>query len=334
MTAHNHPRAAALALAGLLFAALVNTPAAAQTLTYLNAPPNGARIAAPPRLTLSLGGRSVRAVMDTGSTGIVVAANLIPGFARLPGPPGVLTYSSSGRIMRGRWVRVAATITGANGQRVTTAPIPVLAVTREDCLRLARNCRPIAHPRGIAMLGIGFGREADHQPQSTPDRNPFLAVQGRGDRGYIVTRRFVRIGLTPASAAGFATIRLTRNPRWQDWNQAPACIRVATSPPACGVSLMDTGVVMMYLSVPGPPLVSGTRLHFLLGATGPADRAVASYGFALGHHASPLAPRAVVRAHNPRPFVNLTVRFLNGFDYLYDVTTGTVGYRPHPLPRR
>lgn len=328
---------ARLTLAALLFA----SPAAAQTLRYLNAPAPGAPITEPPRLALSLGGRTVRAIMDTGSTGIVVGADLIAHLSSLPGPAGVLTYSSSGRVMRGRWVRVAATITGANGRSVTTAPLPVLAVTSEECLRQARHCRPITHPRGIAMLGIGFGREADHQPQSTPDRNPFLAVPGRGERGYIVTRRAVRIGLTAAARAGFAIVPLTRNHRWQDWNQAPACIQPGTARPACGVSLMDTGVVMMYLSIPGPPLRQGIRLRFLLGPQipsteiPPTSRATgyaASYAFAIGRHGSPLAPRAVVRAHNPRPFVNLTVRFLNGFDYLYDATRGEVGYRPHPLP--
>ncbi len=315
-----------LVVAALLLAA----PARAQTLTYLNAPPPGAPITASPHLALSLGGRTVRAIMDTGSTGIVVSADLIPHFAALPGPPGVLAYSSSGRVMHGRWVHALATIGGANGASVTTTHLPVLAVTRAGCLPHARDCRPIAHPRGIAMIGIGFGREADHQHRNTPDTNPFLAIPGIRDRGYIVTRRAVRIGLDAAPRAGFAILRLTRSQRWPDWNQAPACIRANRAPPACGVSLMDTGVVRMYLSIPGPRLDAGTRLRFLLGGKIP----VASYGFTLGNHASPMAPEAVVRVRNPRPFVNTTVRFLNGFDYLYDATRGEVGYRPHPLPSR
>ncbi len=265
--------------------------------------------------------------MDTGSTGIVVSADLVPNEPSLPGTQGVLTYSSSGRIMRGRWVEAAATIAGAHGEHVTTAKLPILAVTSEDCLAHARNCHPIDHPRGIAMLGIGFGREADHQPQGTPDHNPFLAIQGIHQHGYIVTRNSVRIGLDGASRAGFATVTLTRSQRWPDWNQAPACIAAGTAPPACGVSLMDTGVVAMYLSLPGATLAEGTALRFLLGGKTPA----ATYGFTIGRHTSPLAPQSVVQAHNPRPFVNTTVRFLNGFDYLYDADKGEVAYRPAPL---
>jgi hypothetical protein len=266
--------------------------------------------------------------MDTGSTGIVVSAELIPNEASLPGKPGALTYSSSGRIMRGRWVEAAATIAGADGKHVTTTKLPILAVISEDCLPHARNCTSSDHPRGIAMLGIGFGREADHQPQGTPDHNPFLAIPGVHERGYIVTRTSVRIGLDGADRAGFATVALTRSKRWPDWNQAPACIEVEAAPPACGVSLMDTGVTTMYLSLPGAHPASGTALRFLMGGKTPA----AAYGFTIGQRTSPLAPQSVVLAHNKRPFVNTTVRFLNGFDYLYDATRGEVGYRQHKLP--
>ena len=49
--------------------------------------------------------------MDTGSTGIVVSADKIPNIDRLPSlGPGRLTYSSSGRIMIGRWVVTPVTI--------------------------------------------------------------------------------------------------------------------------------------------------------------------------------------------------------------------------------
>ncbi|OYY60340.1 MAG: hypothetical protein B7Y61_23265, partial [Rhizobiales bacterium 35-66-30] len=52
-------------------------------LPYLDAPLAGAAMTRPPSLSLSFGGRTVRAVMDTGSTGIVVAARAIPNLARL-----------------------------------------------------------------------------------------------------------------------------------------------------------------------------------------------------------------------------------------------------------
>ena len=115
----------------------------------------------PPHLELSFGGRRLRAVMDTGSTGIVVSASAIPNIDRLPNRgPGTLTYTSSGRIERGDWVVVRATIAGANGASVTTLPIPVLAVRSVDCLDNARNCTVREDPRHVAMIGVGFGAGA------------------------------------------------------------------------------------------------------------------------------------------------------------------------------
>src|SRR5262249_53820932 len=150
-------------------AALAATPARTQTpdatnhagtfLRYLNAPTAGGDLREPPHLTLSLGGRHLNAVMDTGSTGVGVSASAIPGFDQLPkNGPAKLTYTSSGRIMQGVWVSVPVTIAGANGASVLTRPMPVLAVTSIDCTETARNCTPRDDPRHVAMIGVGFGR--------------------------------------------------------------------------------------------------------------------------------------------------------------------------------
>ncbi len=335
--------------ATLLALALPAGAAQAQIfLTYLNAPQDGADIAEPPRLRLSFGGPehggpehsepARAAVMDTGSTGIVVSAAAIPGVETLPSlGPGTLTYSSSGRIMRGTWVRTTATVQGANGASVTTAPIPVLAVTRLDCLRTARNCTPNPAPQHIAMLGIGFGRQGDHQAQSTPDRNPFLNLAAGGaGRGYVVTRSGVHVGLGDAERRGFATVQLARSPVFPDWAQAPACITVDNTAPACGVALMDTGVTTMYLAVPPPNLPGsalaeggtglrpGVGLRFdLPDATAPK----ASFRLTAGDTSAALAPARIVLVPRETAFVNTSVRFLNGYDYLFDADQGLVGYR-------
>ena len=54
---------------------------------------------------------------------------------------------------------------------MTTAPIPVLAVRRIECLDNARNCSPNENPRHVAMIGIGFGRRGLGPPER--DKNPF-----------------------------------------------------------------------------------------------------------------------------------------------------------------
>ncbi|MEP9366060.1 hypothetical protein [Xanthobacter sp. VNH20] len=318
-------------------------------LPYLDAPLSGAPMTRPPSLGLSFGGRTVRAVMDTGSTGIVVAARAIPNLASLPSlGPGQLTYTSSGRIMSGTWVVTPVQISGTQGAQVTTRPIAVLAVTRVECLKHARKCRPRQNPGGIAMLGVGFARQGDHQAQSTPDRNPFLTVEGMGDaakpgairRGYVVTKRGVQVGLTGESAAGFAFTKLARSTEFADWAAAPACLSLnGRMPQACGTALVDTGVSVMYVTLPPaqqqgqvtrdargkPGLPAGATLSVKLGTDGTG----AAYSFAVGDVENPLAPLGVVLVQRgERTFVNTSLRFLNGFDYLYDADGGYVGYRP------
>jgi hypothetical protein len=316
-------------------------------LTYFNAPGADDDIASPPHLRISFGGRSYGAVMDTGSTGVVVSADKIPDIERLPSlGAGKLTYSSSGRIMTGRWVVTPVTVIGANGASVTTTPIPVLAVTKVECTATARRCTPNDAPRGISMLGIGFARRGDHQMQSGPDANPFLnvaAASAGARRGYIVMRQGVQVGMTDYASAGFATVKLSRTADDRDWTPAPACISVNdAAPAACGSLLMDTGVTTMYLTVPedqapselrtwdegSPTLRPGTKVRIAIPDVASTR---AFYAFSVGEETSPLAPDRLVlvgRANATRtPFVNTSVRFLNGFDYLYDADGGFVGLR-------
>jgi len=102
---------------------------------------------------------------------------------------------------------------------------------------------------------------------------------------------------------------------------------------------MDTGVAAMYLTVPesqapaelrtfndvGPTLVAGAKLTISI----PAENSPqALYTFPVGDDLNPLAPRKLNLVGGSRaPFVNTSVRFLNGFDYLYDADGGFVGLR-------
>jgi hypothetical protein len=203
-------------------------------LGFLNKREAGGNLRKPPHLGLSFGGRRHGAVMDTGSTGIVVAASSIPDIDRLPNRgPGTLTYSSSGRIMQGDWVVTPATISGANGASITTAPIPVLAVRRIACLDNARNCTPNEDPRHVAMIGVGFARRGEPQGPRGPEINPFLnlgdkgSVAGGSRRGYVVTSDGVQVvlaGTEPAS--DYLMVKLRWDDERQDWSGAPACITI------------------------------------------------------------------------------------------------------------
>jgi hypothetical protein len=277
----------------------------------------------------------------------VVSADKIPNIDRLQSlGAGQLTYSSSGRIMIGRWVVTPVTVMGANGAGITTTPIPVLAVDRVECTDNARRCTPREAPRGISMLGIGFARRHDHQPQSGPSKNPFLNVAavngskaGHLRRGYLISSSGVSVGLTAGNTQGdFAYIKLER--AGDDWAATPACIAVnGAAPAACGTLLMDTGVAVMYLTVPdsqapntlltsnglSQTLVDGTKLTISI----PSEAAPqALYSFTVGDAANPLAPARLILVSRVRPpFVNTSVHFLNGFDYLYDADGGYVGFR-------
>ncbi|WP_127088601.1 hypothetical protein [Aquabacter cavernae] len=371
--------------AALLMAALTIAPAAAETpaatpsaapaaaapdvkaggaavfLTFLNAPLKGDPIRHSPRLGLTInGGRTVRAVMDTGSTGIVVAARLIPDMDKLPViGKGEQTYSSSGRIMRGKWVRVPVTIGGTNGGEVTTQPMPVLAVERVDCTPAARRCKPVIAPTNIAMIGVGFARQGSGAGAEIPQagdpalqkgaraRNPFLNIASTGQPGttgtvrpaYLVTRRGVWLGLTPDLLDGFRFVKLEKNAATGDWSALPVCMSLdGRTPPACGTALIDTGVTVMYLTLPpaqladrtqkaakGQTLVPGAELKMSFGAPGTP----LGYGFQVGDKTNPAAPEGVTLVNRTnRVFVNTSVRLLNAFDYLYDAQEGFVGLRP------
>jgi hypothetical protein len=81
-------------------------------------------------------------------------------------------------------------------------------------------------PAGIQVMGVGFGREADGQPQGTPDKNPFLnlvsidgkpASENRSLRnGYIINKDGIKIGLTERNTAGMKFAKLVQRHGAQD----------------------------------------------------------------------------------------------------------------------
>ena len=303
-------------------------------LRYLNA--QDGQIAAVPRIGLSFGERPLNAVLDSGSTGIVVAARYIPDFAALPSiGDGRLTYSSSGRVMVGRWVMTRVHLSGQEGAHVQTEPMPVLAVTRVECWENARDCTPHDDPTGIAMVGIGFAREGDHQSQSLPDRNPLLRIEGGTDRrrGYILTPTGVHVGLTGANTRGdYRFIKLAQSDTQPDWAPLPACISINnTQPAACGSMLMDTGVSAMFITLPpsqagdlSGTLAPGTEVAIHAGGK---DDGFDLYRFTVDGESS-LAPEGThLQRSDTRVFVNTSFHLLNGFDMLFDADGGYVAFR-------
>ena len=338
--------ARAMAVAAALGAALAGATAASAAeksdyrsaagsvhLRYLNA--GGGDIRAVPRIGLSFGERVMRAELDSGSTGVVVAAALIPGFDQLPViSDGRLTYTSSGRVMIGSWVTTPLSLVGEDGASVTTEPMPILAVTRVECLEQSRNCTPNDDPRDIAMVGIGFAREGDRQAESTPEKNPLLRVSaGTARKGYVLRAEGIDVGIDEKVARGdFRFVKLERQEDLPDWKAVPACISVGgASPAACGTMLVDTGVGDMFLTVPPSeaqpgPLDDGTEIAVLLGDDSASEPL---YSFTTGDGSQPMAPARVHLdvSDRKKPFVNTSFHFLNGFDVLFDAEGGWVGFK-------
>jgi hypothetical protein len=72
-------------------------------------------------------------------------------------------------------------------------------------------------------------------------------------------------------------------------------------------------------------LAAGTKVTISLPAD---DSPRARYSFVPGDKGNPLAPARLALVGAARaPFVNTSVRFLNGFDCLYDADGGLVGLR-------
>lgn len=310
-------------------------------LPYLNV--TGAQLQRTPALGISFGGGRVRrATMDSGSTGVVVGATSVPHLERLPRiADGQLTYTSSGRIMVGQWVMTPLAIHGADGTKIETEAMPVLAVTQVQCMPRARNCDPHENVHHIGMIGIGFARERDRQAQSTPDKNPFLRIAGGdsgGERrnGYILTAQGVHVGLTAANTRGtFRYIKLDAHearPEGSDWSAVPACISIDRATPlSCGTMLVDTGVADMFMTVSPAQagaargsLPAGTDVTILAGSGAGLAQL---YSFRVGDD-SPVAPRSIhLRVSPERTFVNTSFRLLNAFDFLYDADGGYAGFR-------
>ena len=369
-------------------------------LSYVNQPTVGGVIEKSPELGVKVwsGGAPVvyaHAVMDTGSVGIVISRDAFSsdGAGIDTGEPGSITYSSSGKTMSGTTGHASITVEGANGRSVTTEAIDFLIVDKVSCAKNARHCQATSHPTGIAMMGIGFGRQDKNGDETfTPARNPFTHVASQKDgtvrRGYVVTAEGVQVGVNPMQLTGrdFELTTLQPDPAHQDqehpgnddWLPQDVAIMV-NGQSMQGQILIDTGVTDMYMTVPyavsqgltvsacedrvkqspaydtqscarieaaaakgdytsWTTLQPGTDVRIGI-SNGQAPVGLsAAYGFQVAGTAA-VAPDRLLLVRNLTPpdgdaaleptFVNTSVRFLNGFNYLFDQQDGYTGFQLH-----
>lgn len=303
--------------------------------------------------------------LDTGSTGIVVSADLFtpePDSVNLG--PGRQIYSSSGVIENGTWYTATQDIYDANGRLVATANVPVLRVTSITCEAGARNCVPDDNPTGVSVMGIGFARESSTQTHATPNYNPFLnltnvvgpsgqlePVPADWHNGYEVAPGGVYLGLTSTNTANASLVKLLPDakdslPGLPEWEPAPMTISVNGSS-FSGHVLMDTGLTTSFLSDPGyqgnlatcPGNEGGNKLPAAGDAGGPvAPRPTASgcYAFSVDQANQAMQPPGgLVVDQNSSQLFNTSVAVLNGITFFYDEEDGFIGYITHdPLLAR
>lgn len=318
-----------------------------------------------PMLSFSVEGGEVRTVkMDTGSVGIVMSYDQINNYQQLKinpaAKPGYQFLSSSKILWKGTWV--PATVTFYSGStEVATATVPVLGVEQQGVCPGYKgdgDCPPPAQMlsaagKGILYMGVGFGQEADYQPQGTPDKNPLLnltslagqpVAAGTFNPGYIVGSTGVTVGLTPANTTGFGFIKLTPYAQFPgDWMPAGMCVQINGSNCFCGTVLVDTGIAQSYITVPSSVkyqtvkqkdvstsqyiqvLAPGTTVVVNLPGL-PTPVTVDS--FTVGQN-EPQEPLQVIPwpSDVKQPFVNTGRHFLRKYQFLYDAGNGYVGLK-------
>jgi len=274
--------------------------------------------------------------VDTGSIGIVVAADDVPDIDP-HGRPDHILYSSSGVEEDG--VRTMATVRfpdaiGDDGKpHPVEVRVEVLAVTKTICHDMGPNsghCHPNDHPH-THMMGIGFGRGAD--PVAVP-YNAFLSLSemlaGTMRAGYIIQPDGIHLGLTAKNAgSGFVFQKLQPRPGIpaggpRDWLTAPGGFSVNGARTSNATVLMDTGLTNMMIAAPGQQpgeVPDGTPMTIYLpgGLT---------YSFKVADAGS-MTPRRVTWVEPKHgAYINTGLHALAQTDYLYDADGGYLGLRP------
>ena len=225
--------------------------------------------------------------VDTGSTGLMIGAPLLPGIDPSQGTLGRQYLSSSNIVYVGRYLDMNLTFHGEAGSQADVT-VPVLIVDRSwicpwydpakhgfECPRGPAGEEPIERDvSAITYMGVGFGRNKNTSGQRTtsPEGNPFLNVRsidgkwvGSGEMraGYIVSTRGIQLGLTEKDTQAFDFMDLepglTHASDSRDWAMPRMRFRVNGVQSIPGFALIDTGIPQMYIraedSMPLPEVV-------------------------------------------------------------------------------
>lgn len=316
--------------------------------------------------------REFRPIVDTGTCGLVISAADITDWREEEATFESLGWeflSSSKRLYNGHWIKRDIYFNvGSSAHPLIRSQIPILAVTNvticEDYNTAVDKAKcptipppPVTHmPTGIQLMGIGFGRVADGQPQGTPVKNPLLNVVdiagtttdlARLWPGYIISKAGITVGLTDSNMDGMEYAKLfprtktgsepattARHPF--DWAELPACVSIDRALPCTNcTALLDTGVDQAYITVPlsvtlrrragSFVLVTGSDVQITFGQPG-----IASENFEVGTDVTTgVTPREVFgyRTMRRAPHVNTGRHIYRAFEVGFDPIRGHLGFR-------
>ncbi|KAG9195911.1 hypothetical protein G6011_01032 [Alternaria panax] len=228
-----------------------------------------------PQVMCSIQGVDIKMPVDTGSTGTLIGAPILPNVSSTEGKPAHHFFTSSKILYVGRLVKLPMDFMGEAGS-YATANVPVLIVDKSwrcpwyDPRKDRFECPP--GPDGqqagerdtseITYMGVGFGRNGprDGMPYATPSINPFLNIDaidgelipgGMMRDGYIISTAGIQIGLTPKNTKTFVFSSLepglNHDEDARDWAMAKMCFSINGEGRSCGTLLVDTGIAQMYI---------------------------------------------------------------------------------------
>ncbi|KAF2678930.1 hypothetical protein K458DRAFT_315587 [Lentithecium fluviatile CBS 122367] len=217
--------------------------------------------------------------IDTGSTGVLIGAPLLPTLDRKEGTPTYHFLTSSKILYNGRLVNLTVQFHGSNGS-YAKARVPVFVVDKSwICPWYDPKVHTLECPTGpdgeeatlrdtsqITYMGVGFGRNkpGNGQPGAVPKANPFLNIEsingrafrcGSGRAGWTISTKGVHIGLTNRNTRGFRFTKLARGVTYEedtrDWAMPKMSFSVDGRWATPGHGLVDTGVAQMYIRAEG-----------------------------------------------------------------------------------
>ena len=293
--------------------------------------------------------------IDTGSIGTAVPAIELGPNAVGPGAPAYKSYDSSGYQYSGYLYLAPVTFTTATGT-VSTIPIRVLAVYSSACAAGASGCSSAPDPNTFHYMGSGFDRNtaSPAAPLVSPTDSALLNIasdtNGAYASGYVVSATGVTVGATASTVSGFSLSPLTASTSVPgDWNEALGTVAITESGASPSFQpaqvLIDTGITEMIVDQPTSIFPSGPPADSTVAVTvnGVSATPALSYTYSSGP-AGGGSPAAVGSAPSSLSLIktaSATVVSVNtgrhplfDFDYLFDATTGAIGFSPLAAPLR